>query len=59
MELGHSACSMKPNLAILLGSEDRVLQTLAEEGSRLVGRVFKTGISVMQIVKSSLGILFD
>jgi hypothetical protein len=52
------------SLAIHLGSEDWVLQTKAVDGSRVVGkvcnlyRVSKTGISVVLMVKSSLGILF-
>jgi hypothetical protein len=52
------------SLAIHLGSEDRVLQTQAGKGSRLVGkvcnlcRVLETGISVVITVKSSLGINF-
>jgi hypothetical protein len=56
----HSEC-----VAIHLGSEDRVLQTQAGDGSRLVGkvcnlyRVLKTGISAMLTFKSSLEILFD
>jgi hypothetical protein len=53
------------SLAIHLGSEDRVLQTHAGNGPRLVGKVcnlckgFETGISAVLTVESSLGILFD
>jgi hypothetical protein len=38
-----------------LGSEDRVLQTQAGKGLRLVGKVLETGISVVFTVKSILG----
>jgi hypothetical protein len=53
------------SLDIHLGSEDRVCTTQGGKGSRLVGKVWnliivlETGISVVLMVKSSLGILFD
>jgi hypothetical protein len=53
------------SLAIHLGSEDQVCTTQARKGSRLVGkvcnlcRVLETDISVVLMVMSGFGILFD
>jgi hypothetical protein len=52
-------------MALHVGSEDRILQTQAGKGSRLMGKVYdlcrglETDISDVLTVMSGLGILFD